>query len=125
MSKIISFLKKKIKDRKLLKIRSNIVNSHHDVNEYDEKKLADYRKMGFSFSESSLFDLKNNDWRDYISTWESYQPRLIDNSNFIISDDKYLFSLVFGNYVRTPKTICLIKKVKLFFAMIIFQALAN
>ena len=110
MSKLGKIARKKWNERKKKKLRNKIVNLHHDVSEYDVSKLADLRKQGFSFSESAILDLKKNDWHDYISTWEGYQPRLIENKYFMISDDKYLFSLVFGNYVKVAKNLCLINK---------------
>lgn len=90
--------------------RQNIVNAHHDVLKLDKENIADMRKHGFSFSESKLYDLKNNDYHKYISTYEAYAPRLKKNPYFIISDDKYLFWLVFGKYFDTPECVALIQE---------------
>ncbi len=94
--------------RRRRRVRDYVVNAHHDVIDYQEDKVADYRKQGFSFSESITYDLSHRNFRDYISTWESYQPRLIENEYFPISDDKYLFYLVFSHFVKTPEVYALI-----------------
>ncbi|MBQ7578742.1 MAG: hypothetical protein IJT21_10820 [Synergistaceae bacterium] len=105
---IIKLLRKIYSKYKLSKFRNFIVNSHHNISKIDINNIADMRKHGFTFTESQTFDLINNDYREYISSWEAYQPRLKDGRYFPISDDKYLFSLVFGNYVRVPENYALI-----------------
>lgn len=102
------------------KFREHILNSNNSIYTLNQdEEIADFRNKGFSMLESSIYDLKRNDYREYISTWESYQPlyrnfepsgiceydQLVYNNIF---DDKYLFSLVFGNYVNVPKTFGLI-----------------
>lgn len=92
--------------------RKSILNYSHSVYVADKKNVADYRKKGFSLSESAIYDLKNNDYRDYINSWEEYQPRLKGNIYTSISDDKYLFSLVYGKYIETCQTYGLINNGK-------------
>ena len=115
MSAAVQLIKKLYNKRQTEKKRKSIINSNHSVFLLNSN-IMDFRKQGFSLVESKLYSLikggKNN-YKDYITTWESYQPRLGNNKYFCISDDKYLFSLVFQNYIRTPKTICLIQKGKI------------
>lgn len=88
-----------------------IVNAKHDVSKLDKSKLFDARKYGFSFSESAIFQLHKNDYREYITTWEAYQPRLDKHREyFVISDDKLLFSAVMRNYIETADIFATIVK---------------
>ena len=104
---IIKLLRNIYRNYKLSQTRKYVVNEHHDVSVIDVKNTLDMRRYGFSLSESALFDLKHNDYREYISTWEALIPRL--KGEFLpLYDDKYLFSLVFGNYIRVPETYALI-----------------
>ena len=84
------------------KDRNNILSSSHQVKIYKVGKEFDFKKQGFSLYESVLFNLNKNDYHNYISTWEAYQPRYNLSQYHKISDDKYLFSIVFGKYVDTP-----------------------
>ena len=103
-------LKEIVKKRRLSVLRKSFVNDHHDVSSYNKENVADYRKQGFSLSDSACYDLKHNDYRNYISTWEGYLPRL-DNAEFsLISDNKYLFYLTCSHFVRTPRVYALIRK---------------
>ena len=98
------YVKKIYMTYKKVILKRNILNTNHSILKIGDKKqkIYDYRKKGFSIQESILYDLKNNDYKDFINTWEAYQPRLGDNKYFSISDDKYLFSIVFGKFVETP-----------------------
>lgn len=99
-------IKKQIADSSTKRM---IVNSHHDVLVHNGE-IADCRKYGFSLSESVIFNLRHNDRKKYITTWEAYQPRYNNKMQqyFPISDDKYLFHLVFSHYVRTSECYALI-----------------
>ena len=104
---MLGFIKRHLLNaRKKYEIRreyKRIVDCHYDVSDYDEKKVFDARKYGFSFAESKRFNFPKNNYKDYISTWEAYLPRLrARKTNTNISDDKLLFSLVFGNVVEVP-----------------------
>ena len=76
---------------KLAKLRDHIVNSNHSALEIDTNSTADMRKYGFNLTESQVFDLKHNDYNDYISTWEAYLPR-------IKGDSKYFQISFFGRF---------------------------
>lgn len=85
-----------------------IVNTHHDVSEIGEN-VFDARKYGFSLSESSILRLNKENIGEYISTWEAYQPRMRNDSHFVMSDDKYVFSMTFGKYIEVPRNYGLIQ----------------
>ena len=106
---ILSKIRKVWSKMKEEKLKDQIVNVHHDVSNFKKTSVADMRKYGFSFSESGAFNLKENDYREYITTYEAYKPRLSSSPYFIISDDKYLFSLVFSNYIETSKSYAIIQ----------------
>ena len=95
-------------------MRDKVVNGHHDIMQISED-MADFRKYGFSNAESMNYDLKHNDYHDYISTWESYLPRIKNSLKkyFPISDDKYLFYLVFSHYIKTAECYALIREGKI------------
>ena len=106
---MLSFIRTLYHGYQRKRLRNSIVNAHHDALSIDEKMPScDYRKQGFSLTESAIFELNKNDYHGYINTWEAYQPRLNEHEYFCISDDKYLFSLVFGQYVEVPQSFALI-----------------
>nr|MCR4719594.1 hypothetical protein [Bacillota bacterium] len=90
--------------------KKTVVNTHHDVTKFNNDADNDYRKQGFSFSESNIYNFKVNDYREYITTWESYQPRCQKNEYSVLSDNKYLLYLTFGKYIKTPKVYGIIRK---------------
>ncbi len=106
------FLRKCIRNilnkRKLNALRNVVINSHHDKFNYD-KNVADYRNKGFSLSESAIYNFPKNNYKDYITTWESYQPRIKNNPYSMLSDNKYLFSIVFGKHIKTAKVFAIIR----------------
>lgn len=110
---LIKLAKKVYNYQKIRQKRKSMINLKEEENKINYKKTADLRKKGFSPLESYCYDLKLNDYREYISTWEAYQPRIMYNPYFKISDDKYLFSLVFGKYIKVPKTLALIENGKI------------
>lgn len=67
--------------------------------------LKKFRRKGFSAFDAQLYNLdKGNDYHDYITTWESYQPVFTNNSRYsAISSNKYLSYLVYSHFVNTPK----------------------
>ncbi len=111
MLKLIKkYVSKFIKKHRMQKIKDVVLNSDNSVLSVGD--AYDARKYGFSSRESKLYNLPKNDYREYITTWESYQPRLIENRNFVISDDKFLFSTVLKNYVDVPEIYAIINKGK-------------
>lgn len=107
---VVGKLKAAYKKRVRKQMKKSIAYGHHDASTIDAN-VADYRKQGFSMSESANFELNKNDYRDYISTWESMLPR-IDNpmsAYFPVADDKYLFYLTFSHFIKTPRCYALIQ----------------
>ena len=101
-NKVKKIIKQIIRNRGKKKDKINVLSSSHQVMVYKVGKEFDYKKHGFSLYESVLFNLNKNDYHEYISTWEAYQPRYNLSEYHKISDDKYLFSIVFGKYIETP-----------------------
>lgn len=93
--------------------RRNEVQSYGRASDVDKALTADRRKQGFSFWNSFCYELKYNDYRDYISTWEAWQPVRSKSAYFKISADKYLFACVFSPHITVPPTYALIEKGKL------------
>lgn len=106
---ITALIKKLYKRHKLKSLKKSVVNAHHDSSSVDLNKVYDARKYDFSMSESQVYSFPKNNMRDYITTWEAYKPRLSNKENSNISDNKFLFSLVFEDIVEVPKTYAIIK----------------
>lgn len=98
--------------------REHILNSKSVVYKMTDK-VKDFKEQGFSMTDSAFYNLGENDYHDYISTWESYSPvyrnlqpsGIVSYDNLIynnIFDDKYLFYIVFSSFVKTPKIYSLI-----------------
>ena len=95
------------------KHRFDVVNGNHTVVSVEGKLIADHRRRGFSFIDSYCYDLNQNDYHDYISSWEESQPEKEDNPYGALSGDKYLFAQVFGQHIKVPSTWALIENGKL------------
>lgn len=104
MLRVIKTVGKKYLQRREEKWRfDRVVNTSKETAQLDLTKAFDARRYGFTLLESVIFDLTPENMGQYISTWESYQPRLADNSHFIVSDDKLLFSFAMEGVVEVPK----------------------
>ena len=90
--------------------RRNEIQLHGSVLDSYRALTADRLKQGFSFWDSFCYELKYNDYRDYISSWEAWQPVRSKSAYFKISADKYLFACVFGPHITVPPTYALIEK---------------
>ncbi len=68
---------------------------------------------GYSVKDVFCYRLTLKNYRDYISTRESYIPR---NNNCFkeVSDNKYVFSEIVGRYIRVPKNYMFIKNGRIF-----------
>lgn len=98
------FKKYSFTEEEFKKKREHVVNLNHLSINGDYQYAADMRKYGFSMSDSYIFDLKNNDYRNYISTWEGAQTRVGSNPDFfVISADKMLFGMVYGKLIKVPE----------------------
>ena len=63
-----------------------------------------YTLKGFSVNEYVWYNLKTNDYKNYISDYERIKSRDINGEYKIILDNKLLFEEVFRNYTKVPKT---------------------
>lgn len=89
------------------RLKKRVINMKLDISTL-RTDVLDMRKKNFSLSESSAYNLRENDFREYINTWEAYQPRLVKNPYFVVADDKYLFSLAMRNFVEVPEVFAII-----------------
>lgn len=105
---MLGFLKKAYKKYQNKKFKEHIINQHHDVAGYGSD-VFDAKKYDFSLTESNVYKLNSQNYKEYITTWEAYQPRVCENKYFLMSDDKYIFSMTFGNYIEVPQTYALIQ----------------
>ncbi|SFC62231.1 sugar-transfer associated ATP-grasp domain-containing protein [Butyrivibrio sp. YAB3001] len=62
-----------------------------------------YAKKGFSVEEYIYYDLKRNDYKDYISEYDRLRSREINGAYKFILDDKLAFEEVVGKYVKVPE----------------------
>lgn len=108
---MLGFLKKIYRDYRQKKFKQCIINQHHDVSEI-VSNVFDARKYDFSLAESSILRLNKDNVGEYITTWEAYQPRMKETPHFIMSDDKYVFSMTFGKYIEVPETYGIIQNGK-------------
>ena len=109
---MLRFLKSAYRGYRHNKFKKSILNSHHDVSRIAEKTF-DARKYDFSLAESSILNLNDQNYKEYITTWEAYQPRINESRYFVMSDDKYVFSMTFGKYIEVPQTYAIIENGKL------------
>lgn len=112
LSALKSVVKKYLQRREKKWRFDRVVNVSKNTSKLDITKAFDARNYGFSLSESAAYGLNAENLGQYISTWESYQPRLTDNRNFIVSDDKLLFSFAMEGVVEVPKIYGIIRNGK-------------
>ena len=98
MKKILNYIRKKRTDLALLTtVEKNFFDTSYLSNR--EKKFC--RKNGFSTSDYVVFGLRKNDYRNYLSTLESFNPRRYGESSFFsIGDNKIIFPFIFSNYFK-------------------------
>lgn len=97
-------LKKIIKKLKLVYIWYKVVltcKSDYHISLYTRIL---YAIRGFSVNEYIWYNLKQNNYKDYISDYARIKSREINGEYKIILDDKLLFEEIFRNYIRVPKT---------------------
>ncbi len=68
-----------------------------------------YAWRGFNANEYVWYDLKHNDYRDYISEYERVSSRRINGAYKSLLDDKLIFSEIVGKYIKVPDIIAWIK----------------
>ncbi len=107
ISRVIRVLYSIKQKRNRNNLKKMVVNSNRNILQL--QGVYDARKYDFSLSESQAYAFPKNDYREYINTWEAYQPRLDNNKYSILSDDKLLFSAVMKNYVDVPEVYALIR----------------
>lgn len=64
---------------------------------------------GFTADQYVLYNLKENNIKEYISEFERWKTRGINGRYNLIADDKLIFEEIFGKYVNVPKNFAWIK----------------
>lgn len=68
-----------------------------------------YNFLGFTDLEYLIFDLANNDYRNYISTWERLRIEDVNGRFSFFLGEKVMFERVFGQFVNVPHIHCWVK----------------
>lgn len=105
---MLKHMKKIYREYRMKKFKEFLLNQHRNVCEIPEH-VYDARKYDFSLVESYVFGLHKDNIGEYITTWEEYQPRMNETPYFVMSDDKYIFSMTFGKFVEVPITYAIIQ----------------
>jgi len=99
MKKILKKTIKKIK--KIILWYKKVLTAHSDykVSFYTKIKFA---LKGFTVNEYIWYNLKHNNYNDYISDYKRIESRNINCDYKFILDDKLIFEEIFRNYIRVP-----------------------
>ena len=86
------------------------VNSKYEI----EVKLPFFTKLkynflGFNDLQYILFNLKKNDYKEYISTWERLRLEDVNGRFAFFLGEKVMFERMFGKYVNVPHIHCWVK----------------
>ena len=68
-----------------------------------------YNLIGFTDLQYVLFNLKNNNYRDFISTWERLRLEKVNDRFAFFLGEKVMFERLFGKYVNVPHIHCWVK----------------
>ena len=68
-----------------------------------------YNRLGFTIEDYYNFNLKSNDYRDYISFRERWRLESINGRFAFILGEKLLFERIWGNYIDVPHINCWVK----------------
>ncbi len=71
-----------------------------------------YNLRGFTDEDYYNFDLKNNDYSNYISYWERLKLENINGRFASVLSEKVMFERIWGSYVRVPHVFCWIMNKK-------------
>lgn len=89
-------------------------SENHLLPEYNKKEYQVYEKKGFSASHYLLYNLKKNDYNDYLSCFDRKLMREINGEYKVILDDKRLFYKIFDNHIKHPLIMFSISKKQLY-----------
>lgn len=71
-----------------------------------------YNLRGFTDLEYTIFNLKQNDYHNYISTWERLRLENVNGRFSFFLGEKVMFERMFGQYVNVPHIHCWVKSGK-------------
>ncbi len=98
-------LKKKMEKLNKLDVWFNYVVKASKYKQVAFKNRIKMYLHGFSSDQYENYNLKDNDYKNYITDYERYKSREVNGEYNIILDDKRLFYEVFSKYVNIPKTL--------------------
>jgi len=96
-----------------IKIKNFRVWHHFVIEKHNSYKLPLYHKLraikyGFSSDFYHMYNLEQNNPKDYISDYTRILSRDINEKYKSILDNKLIFEKVFGQYLTIPKNIIII-----------------
>lgn len=68
-----------------------------------------YNIIGFTDLQYVLFNLKKNNYRDYISTWERLRLEKVNDRFAFFLGEKVMFERMFGKFMNVPHIHCWVK----------------
>lgn len=92
---------------------------HHDKVDLGQKRRVPffvkikYNLLGFTDADYVRFDLKNNDYRNYISYKERLRLENVNGRFAFFLGEKVMFERMFGKYINVPHIFCWVKNGKL------------
>ncbi len=104
--------------KRILKYRIKTIWFHHykvDLGiapRWSLREKIKYNRLGFTNEDYFNFDLKQNDYHNYISYWERLKLEDINGRFADILGEKLLFERIFGRYIQIPHIFCWIKNGK-------------
>ena len=106
MIKVFKIIKRKYRTRKF---NFYIAKCNKHRNQKNKKVLYFCRKYGFSIDDYYTYQLFKNDYKNYISTLDSYIPRDInDPQMMVISDNKVIFPYFMDHFFNVAENVALI-----------------
>ncbi len=68
-----------------------------------------YNRLGFTNEDYFIFNLKENDYKNYISFWERLRLEGINGRLSVFLGEKLMFERIFGNFIGVPHINCWVK----------------
>lgn len=99
----------------LFRTKFNIIKN--DLKRYRFRKIFTMMKMwskGFSFEKYILYNLKENNAREYLSDYARAKTRYINPPYEPTLNNKIIFEKVFGQYIRVPKNYAYLNNGKIY-----------
>lgn len=106
MKRLLKYLYNKYIDYKTLINRIVFIKRYHKVSLFNRLKMYFH---GFKSDDYVMYDLKNNNIKNYLNELDRWHARNINGKYNVIFDDKNVFYDLFKDYVDIPKNLFIIK----------------